>query len=83
MSHKCQCKNESFDTSPKLRALRTNNGGEYISREFTKYCKERRIKRELTIARTPEQNGVAERNWRTLYNMARLISIQMDNHAQK
>jgi hypothetical protein len=53
---------ESVDTSSKLRALRTDNGGEYISKEFTKYCRDRRIRRELTIARIPQQNGVAERN---------------------
>jgi transposase InsO family protein len=68
--------NESSDTSPRLRALRTDNGGEYISREFTKYCQDRRIKRELTIARTPEQNGVAERNWRTLFDMVRSMLNQ-------
>jgi hypothetical protein len=65
-----------------LRALRTDNGGEYISKEFTKYCRDRRIRRELTIARTPQQNGVAERNWRTLYDMSRSL-LRQNNMEQK
>ena len=42
-------------------ALRTDNGGEYVSREFDAYLKSKGIRHELTIAHTPEQNGVAER----------------------
>jgi len=55
----------------KLGALRTDNGGEYISREFQEYLKSRGIRHEPTIAYTPEQNGVAERLNRTLVEAAR------------
>jgi transposase InsO family protein len=55
----------------KIAGLRSDNGGEYVSKEFTKFCLENGIKRELTIAQTPEQNGVAERCWRTLFGMTR------------
>ena len=41
--------------------MRTNNGTEYESNEFNDYCREAGIKRESTIAYTPEQNGVAEK----------------------
>ena len=51
-------------------ALRTDNGGEYISAEFNEYLKIRGILHELTIPYTPEQNGVAERLNRTLMETA-------------
>ena len=49
----------------KLKVLRTDNGGEYTSTEFKEYLKEEGIRHELTIPKTPEQNGVAERMNRT------------------
>ena len=30
----------------RVKSLRTDNGGEYTSNEFKKYCKENKIKRE-------------------------------------
>ncbi|MHB1946432.1 MAG: reverse transcriptase domain-containing protein, partial [Metallibacterium sp.] len=53
--------------------LRTDNGGEYTSEEFKKFCLENRIRRETTIPRTPEQNGRSERYWRTLFEMTRAL----------
>ena len=49
-----------------LKTLRTDNGGEYTSNEFKEYVKVEGLKHELTIPKTPEQNGVAERMNRTL-----------------
>ena len=48
--------------------LRTDNGGEYLSREFEAY-----LRSKLTIAHTPEQNGVTERMNRTLLESARAM----------
>jgi transposase InsO family protein len=54
-------KNED-QTSKKTKFLRSNNGGEYTSKEFKCFCKEVGIKRELlTLPYNPQQNGVAER----------------------
>ena len=50
----------------KLKALRTDNGGEYIANDFKQFCAERGIKREFTAPYTPAQNGVAERMNRTI-----------------
>nr|GEW39852.1 zinc finger, CCHC-type [Tanacetum cinerariifolium] len=50
----------------KLRMLRTVKGGEFTSNEFTKYCKENGIARQLTAPYTPQQNGVMERRNRTV-----------------
>ena len=44
----------------KLKILRTDNGGEYVSTEFDDYLKSEGIRHERTIPKTPEQNGIAE-----------------------
>jgi len=59
------------ETGRKLKKLRTDRGGEFLSGEFTTFCKERGIKRQLTNPHTPQQNGVAERKNRTIMEMAR------------
>ena len=45
----------------KLKALRSDNSGEYVSHECTDFCARREIKREFTAPYTLAQNGVAER----------------------
>jgi hypothetical protein len=45
----------------KIKTLRSDNGGEYTSKEFVNFCKDAGIKRELTTPYNPQQNGVAER----------------------
>ena len=59
------------ETGEKIKCLRTDRGGEYTSSEFSAFCKEQGIRRQLTTAYTPQQNGVAERKNRTVMNMVR------------
>ncbi|RDX76034.1 hypothetical protein CR513_44019, partial [Mucuna pruriens] len=40
-----------------IKVLRSNRGKEYNSHEFDKFCKDKGIKRQLTIAYSPQQNG--------------------------
>ena len=61
---------ENF-TGNKLKCLKSDNGGEYTSRDFEQFCKQRGITHELTVPRTPQQNGIAERMNRTLFETAR------------
>ena len=51
--------------------MRSDNGGEYISKEFKELLTNHTIKHELTAPYSPHQNGTAERCWRTLFDMAR------------
>lgn len=51
--------------------LRTDRGGEFTSNEFNDFCSSNGIKRQLTAAYTPQQNGVAERKNRTIMNLVR------------
>ena len=60
-------------TGRKLKALRTDNGGEYTSKEFETYLKQNGIRHEWTVPKTPEQNGVAERMNRTIVETARCM----------
>lgn len=61
--------------------LRTDNGGEYVSKEFEEYLKTKGIHHETTVPYTPEQNGVAERKNRTLIEAAR--SMMSFGHLSK
>ena len=55
----------------KLRTLRSDNGGEYTSAEFTAYLRKEGVRHEFTVSKTPQQNGVAERMNRTLVETVR------------
>jgi hypothetical protein len=59
------------DSGCMIQCLRTDRGGEYTSNEFNEFCKTQGIKRQLTAAYTPQQNGVSERKNRTLLNIIR------------
>ena len=50
----------------KIKILRSDNGGEYTSKEFVNFCKDVGIKRELTTPYNPQHNGVSERKNRTI-----------------
>ncbi|GJT13376.1 retrovirus-related pol polyprotein from transposon TNT 1-94 [Tanacetum coccineum] len=49
-------------TGRKLKKLRTDNGLEFCNQEFNNLCKESGIARHVTVAGTPQYNGLAERN---------------------
>ncbi|CAL9028826.1 unnamed protein product [Prunus brigantina] len=72
-SFKALVENES---EKKIKTLRTDRGGEYCSKEFDAFCKEKGIKRQLTTAYTPQQNGVSERKNRTILNMVRSLLVK-------
>jgi transposase InsO family protein len=57
----------------KIKCLRFYNGGQFTLKEFMDYCNNHGIKRQLFIARTPQQNGVVERKNGTIQEMARTL----------
>ena len=59
----------------KLKIFRTDNGGEYTSKEFERYLMTEGVRHELTIPKTPEQNGVAERMNRMLVEATRVMLV--------
>ncbi|KAL0444284.1 UNVERIFIED_CONTAM: Retrovirus-related Pol polyprotein from transposon TNT 1-94 [Sesamum latifolium] len=58
-------------TSRKIKALRSDRGGEYLSDKFIDYFKENGILSQWTPPGTPQLNAVAERRNRTLLDMVR------------
>ena len=62
-------------TGRKIKTLRTDNGGEFTSNSFQAHLKSCGIRHELTIPKTPEQNGVAERLNRTLVETTRAMLL--------
>jgi transposase InsO family protein len=53
-------------TGRRINVFRSDNGGEYTSKDFNDFCVEVGIKREYTVPYNPQQNGVAERKNRTI-----------------
>ena len=49
-----------------VKQLRDDKGGEYMSGDFIRYCRDKGISRQHTVKATPQQNPVAERLNRTL-----------------
>lgn len=60
-------------TSCKVNFLRTDNGLEYCSNEFSEFCKSKGIARHLTVPGTPKQNGLAKRMNRTILERVRCM----------
>jgi transposase InsO family protein len=65
----------------KLKALRSDNGGEYANESFQVFCKDRGIEYQDTVPYTPQQNGIAERKNRYLTEMTRcmLLDAKLEN----
>ncbi len=60
------------------KTVRSDNGGEYCSDEFKALLKEKGIKHELTVPRTPQQNGLAER-----FNRSIMEKVRSMMHGQR
>lgn len=51
--------------------IRTSHGREFENEEFLMFCNNKSINHELSVAKTPQHNGLMERKNRTLQGMAR------------
>ncbi|GJZ95907.1 putative ribonuclease H-like domain-containing protein [Tanacetum coccineum] len=57
----------------RVKIIRSDNGTEFKNRNMLEFCGNKGIKQEYSNARTPQQNGVAERMNRTLIEAARTM----------
>ncbi|GJU01364.1 putative ribonuclease H-like domain-containing protein [Tanacetum coccineum] len=57
----------------RVKVIRCDNGTEFKNKEMNQFCERKGIKREFSVARTPQQNGVAKRKNRTLIEAARTM----------
>ncbi|GAU37822.1 hypothetical protein TSUD_276400 [Trifolium subterraneum] len=60
-------------TQHKIQCLRTDRGGEYTSTAFNEFCDLHGIRRQLTAAYTPQQNGVSKRKNRIILNVVKCM----------
>ncbi|GJT10189.1 retrovirus-related pol polyprotein from transposon TNT 1-94 [Tanacetum coccineum] len=57
----------------KVKIIRSDNRTEFKNKVMDDFCREKGIQREYSTAKTPRQNGVAERRNRTLIEAARTV----------
>ncbi|CAI7832830.1 unnamed protein product [Closterium sp. NIES-53] len=59
-----------------VKAIRTDQGGEFLSKEFSLWLKKNGIRHSLTMPYSPAMNGIAERANRTIMETARGLLIE-------
>ncbi|GJW49649.1 putative ribonuclease H-like domain-containing protein [Tanacetum coccineum] len=57
----------------KVKIIRCDNRIEFKNKVMNVFCEQKGIKREYSVARTPQENGVAERRNKTLIEAARTM----------
>lgn len=61
-----------------MQMIRSDNGTEYTSKKFNKFCEDTGVEHQLTAPYSPQQNGTAERKNRTIMEMARCLLHDKD-----
>lgn len=61
-----------------VKCIRSDNGTEFTNREFQSLLRKNKIRHETSCPYSPQQNGIAEREGRTLFEMARCMLIDSD-----
>nr|GFB68813.1 hypothetical protein [Tanacetum cinerariifolium] len=59
--------------SLKVKVIRSDNGTEFKNNDLNQFCGIKGIKREFSVPRTPQQNGIAERKNRTRIEAAKTM----------
>ncbi|GKD46137.1 putative ribonuclease H-like domain-containing protein [Tanacetum coccineum] len=71
----------------KVKVIRSDNGTEFKNSVMNQFCERKGIKREFSVARTAQQNGVAERRNRTLIKAARtrdnIVTVDVSRASDK
>ncbi|GJX64677.1 putative ribonuclease H-like domain-containing protein [Tanacetum coccineum] len=57
----------------RVKVIRCDNRVKFKNEDMNQFCERKGIKREFSVARTPQQNGVAKRKNRTLIKVARTM----------
>ncbi|GKG29645.1 putative ribonuclease H-like domain-containing protein, partial [Tanacetum coccineum] len=63
----------TFLLSHNVKIIRCDNGTEFKNHAMNEFCIKKGIKREFSVARTPQQNGVAEKKNKTLIEAAKTM----------
>ncbi|GKD80431.1 putative ribonuclease H-like domain-containing protein [Tanacetum coccineum] len=57
----------------KVKIIRSDNETEFKNKVMDDFCREKGIKRKYSVARTPQQNGIAKRRNMTQIEAARTM----------
>jgi transposase InsO family protein len=60
----------------KLKALRSDNGGEYTAGQFQAHLHSEGVESQFSVAYTPQQNGAAEQLNQTVQDAVRTMLVQ-------
>lgn len=63
-------------TNKRIKIIRTDNGTEYVNKNFESVCNSNGIKHQKSTAYSPQQNGLSERVNRTLMEKVRCLLIE-------
>nr|GFB03326.1 retrovirus-related Pol polyprotein from transposon TNT 1-94 [Tanacetum cinerariifolium] len=66
----------------KVKVIRCDNGKEFKNSVMNDFCAIKGIRRGFSVARTPQQNGIAERRNRTLIEAARTMALVVKPHTK-
>jgi transposase InsO family protein len=61
-----------------IKILKSDNGGEYTSKDFVNFCKDVGIKRELTTPYNPQKNSVVEQKNKTIMEVVKTMIHDQD-----
>lgn len=61
------------ETGKKVNTIRTDNGLEFVNSQMSGILFKEGVKHQKTVPYTPEQNGRAERDNRTIVESARIL----------
>nr|GEW00555.1 putative ribonuclease H-like domain-containing protein [Tanacetum cinerariifolium] len=59
--------------SLKVEVIKSDNRTDFKNNDLNQFCRMKGIKREFSVPRTPQQNGITERKNRTLIEVARTM----------
>nr|GEV03249.1 putative ribonuclease H-like domain-containing protein [Tanacetum cinerariifolium] len=59
--------------SLKVKVIKSDNATEFKNSNLNQFCRLKEIKKEFSVPKTPQQNGIAERKNRTLIEAARTM----------
>nr|GEV19762.1 hypothetical protein [Tanacetum cinerariifolium] len=60
-------------SSLKVKVIKSDNSTEFKNNDLNQFCGIKGIKREFSVPRTPQQNGITERKTKTLIEAARIM----------
>ena len=68
------------DAAPhgEVKRLRTDGGGEFMSKEYSELMVKNKIKHETSASYSPHQNGTAESMWCSLFDLSRCMLLDKD-----